>query len=185
MGRIVFLLEEPSMKVLLEGLLPRLFPEINFLCVPHEGKNDLEKSIPRKLRAWREPGVRFVVVMDNDNGDCLELKRKVLELCEAAHRPDTLVRIVCQELEAWYFGDPLAMAEAFDTPGLTRIAEKRKYRIPDDIQNPSLELEKLVPEFQKVSGARKMAGELSKEKNRSRSFQVFVDGVRRIMETGA
>ena len=62
MRRIVFLLEERSMKVLLDGLLPRLFPDVAFLCVPHEGKQDLEKSLPRKLRAWREPGVRFVVL---------------------------------------------------------------------------------------------------------------------------
>ncbi|GMU62432.1 MAG: hypothetical protein AMXMBFR34_41950 [Myxococcaceae bacterium] len=60
MGRVVFLLEEKSMKVLLDGLLPRIVPSLDFLCVPHEGKQDLEKSIPRKLRAWREPGVRFV-----------------------------------------------------------------------------------------------------------------------------
>ena len=62
MGRMVFLLEEQSMKELLDGLLPRLFPGLNFLCVPHEGKQDLERSIPRKLRAWRVPGDRFVIV---------------------------------------------------------------------------------------------------------------------------
>ena len=45
MGRMVFLLEEQSMKELLDGLLPRLFPGLNFLCVPHEGKKDLERSI--------------------------------------------------------------------------------------------------------------------------------------------
>ena len=66
MNRIVFLLEEDSMKILLEGLLPRLFPGLQFLCIPHEGKQDLEKSIPRKLRAWREPGVRFSVVRPSD-----------------------------------------------------------------------------------------------------------------------
>ena len=59
MNRVVFLLEEYSMKALLDGLLPRLFPDLLFQCVPHDGKGDLEKSIPRKLRAWREPGVRF------------------------------------------------------------------------------------------------------------------------------
>ena len=75
MRRVVFLLEESSMKVLLDGLLPRLFPDLPFLCVPHEGKQDLEKSIPRKLRAWREPGVRFVVVQDNDDSDCLARKQ--------------------------------------------------------------------------------------------------------------
>lgn len=66
MSRIVFLLEEYSLKVLLDGLLPRLFPGLPFLCVPHEGKQDLQKSIPRKLRAWREPGVHYCVIRDND-----------------------------------------------------------------------------------------------------------------------
>lgn len=70
-GRVVFMLEEYSMKVLLEGLLPRLFPDLAFLCVPHDGKGDLEKSLPKKLRAWREPGVRFVVVRDNDRRTAL------------------------------------------------------------------------------------------------------------------
>ena len=46
MNRIVFLLEEDSMRTLLEGVLPRLFPGLLFQCVPHEGKQDLEKSIP-------------------------------------------------------------------------------------------------------------------------------------------
>jgi len=69
MSRVVFLLEERSMKILLEELLPRLVPGMPFICIPHEGKQDLEKSISRKLRAWREPGARFVVVRDNDGGD--------------------------------------------------------------------------------------------------------------------
>ncbi len=74
MSRVVFLLEEYSMKVLLEGLLPRLVPDLPFICVSHEGKQDLARSIPRKLRAWREPGVRFCVIRDNDGADCRALK---------------------------------------------------------------------------------------------------------------
>jgi hypothetical protein len=35
------------MRVLLEGLPPRLFPQREFQCLHHEGKPDLEKSIPR------------------------------------------------------------------------------------------------------------------------------------------
>ena len=34
------------MKTLLDILLPRLFPDLLFQCVPHDGKNDLERSIP-------------------------------------------------------------------------------------------------------------------------------------------
>ena len=88
------------MQVLLDGLLPRLFPDLPFLCVPHKGKRDLERSIPRKLRAWREPGVRFAVIRDNDGGDCEQLKAKLKQLCNQNGRADTLIRIACQELEA-------------------------------------------------------------------------------------
>lgn len=177
MSRLVFLLEEPSMKELLEGLLPRLAPDVVFLCVPHEGKQDLEKSVPRKLKAWREPGVRFVVVRDNDGEDCLAVKARLRDLCRAGGRDDTLVRVVCQELEAWYFGEPEALAEAYGDPRLSALDRKAKYRNPDGIQSPSTELEQVIPEFQKVSGARAMGALLTRERNRSRSFQVFVDGV--------
>jgi len=38
----------------------------------------------------------------------------------------------------------------------------------------------LVPQFQKVSGARRMAKHLSKERNQSRSFQVLLEGIERL-----
>jgi len=180
MSRMVFLLEERSMKTLLEGLLPRLMPEMPFICIPHEGKQDLEKSIPRKLRAWREPGARFVVVRDNDGGDCHALKQRLVALCNDATYSDVLVRIACQELEAWYFGEPAAMAEAFGNDRLTEIGNKSRYRDPDAIQQPSKEIVKLIPEFQKISGARRMASHLSRTGNRSRSYQVMMDGIERI-----
>ena len=176
MSRIVFLLEERSMKVLLEGLLPRLYPGLEFLCVPHEGKPDLEKSIPKKLRAWREPGVRFVVVCDNDGGDCRRLKTRLREMCQENGRSDTVVRIACQELEAWYFGAPDALAAAFDSENLRELGRQARYRDPDAIRQPSRALEEIVDEFQKVSGARRMAQVLDRN-NTSRSYQVFLAGV--------
>ena len=100
MTRVVFLLEEYSMQALLDGLLPRLFPDLPFQCVPHDGKGDLEKSILRKMRGWREPGVRFIVVRDNDREDCLRLKDHLCGLCANHPEEDWLVRIACQELEA-------------------------------------------------------------------------------------
>ncbi len=183
MSRIVFLLEERSMKVLLDGMLPRLFPGMRFLCVPHEGKNDLERSIPRKLRAWREPGVRFVVVRDNDGGNCNALKHKLLKLCAEGRREDSVVRIPCQELEAWYFGDPDALARAFGNENLGAIGQKAAYRDPDVIPKPSSSLRELIPEFQKLSGARRMAEMLSVEGNRSHSFHVFIESVKRLYES--
>jgi hypothetical protein len=176
MSRVVFLLEEYSMKVLLDGLLPRLFPGLPFLCVPHEGKQDLEKSIPRKLVAWREPGVRFVVVRDNDGADCRAVKQSLVQLTLDGGRDDTLVRIACQELEAWYFGAPDALAVAFNRPELRRLGDRARFRDPDSIDQPGRTLAALVEEFQKVSGARRMAQVLTVE-NRSRSFQVMIAGI--------
>lgn len=180
-GKVVFLLEERSMKALLDGLLPRFFPDLKFQCVPHEGKHDLEKSIPRKLRAWQEPGVRFVIVFDNDAGNCIELKQRLTALCNESGRLDTLVRIACQELEAWYFGDPEALAQAFDKKQLSKIGNKSRYRDPDSIISPAKEISKLIPEFQKISGARKMSAHLSRESNRSGSFHALMDGVERVV----
>ena len=165
------------MQKLLDGLLPRLFPGLPFLCVPHEGKTDLERSIPRKLRAWHEPGVRFAVVRDNDGGDCRARKEALRGLCEAARRPHTLIRLACQELEAWYLGEPDALAEAFERDALRNLGRRARFRDSDAVVRPSDALEQLVPEFQKVSGARRMARHLSRERNRSTSFQMLMEGI--------
>ena len=187
-GRIIFLLEEPSMKVLLDGLLPRLFPgwmeDEHFLCLKHNGKSDLDKSIPVKLRAWKEPHVRFVVVRDNDSADCIAQKKRLSALCLNAGRPDTLVRLVCQELETWYLGDLQAVATAFGSEegsvNINTSAFRKKFINPDSWQKPSIELARLIPSFQKISGARTMAQHLSEEKNRSTSFLFFLQGLRKI-----
>ena len=168
------------MRNLLNGLLPRLFPDMNFICLAHEGKSDLEKSIPRKLRAWREPGVRFVILRDNDGGDCLLLKQRLMQSCRAAGRPDTIVRIVCQELEAWYLGEPDALADALDKESLRRIGRKARFRDPDAVQQPSDALKRLVPGFRKGSGAKAIAGLLTRERNNSKSFQVLLSGLDRL-----
>ena len=188
MNRIVFLLEEDSMRILLEGLLPRLFPGLLFQCVPHEGKHDLEKSILRKLKAWREPGVRFVVVRDQDSADCHQVKTNLVQLCLGTGRRDVLVRVACRELEAWYIGESPALKQAFPAtrPSALRELGKSRYQNPDTVVRPSDIIAKLIPEFQKRSGARRMAAFLSRG-NSSNSFRVFVEGVERLwtsMQTG-
>lgn len=183
-GRLIFLLEEPSMKSLLDGLLPRLFPSWvdgqQFLCVKHQGKSDLDTSIPRKLGAWRIPGDRFVIVRDNDGANCIDVKARLQSMCAASDRPDTLVRLVCQELESWYIGDLKALALAFDNPKLDTPALRKRFVDPDSWQKPSVELGRLEPTFQKGSGARAMAACLRETGNLSHSFRAFVDGVRRV-----
>ena len=130
MGRVIFLLEEQSMQTLLEGLLPRLFPSVPFLCIPHEGKDDLEGSIRETLRNWGVPGDRFIIVPDNDNANCVAVKNRLRGFCHEGRRDDAVVRIVCQELEAWYLGDPDALAHAFGNERLRRIKFQARFRKP-------------------------------------------------------
>lgn len=185
MNKLVFMVEEPSMASLLDGLLPRLVPAIKdrFVCVPHKGKNDLVKGISRRIRGWREPGVHFIVMHDQDNSNCRDLKSDLLIECEKSGRSDILVRIVCRELEAWYIGEPEALTKAFPdhSTRILRELSKARYRDPDTVQRPSEVIYRLVPEFQKRSGARRMAEHMSL-RNRSRSFRVFIKGIERYLK---
>lgn len=181
--KLVFLTEEHSAKYLLDVLLPKILPEgVEFQTIPHRGKHDLHKSIPRKLRGWNEPGdVRFVIVHDQDTKDCVGLKRDILSLCEGKGKK-VLVRIACQELESWYFGDMKAVAAAYGKPKISQISAKKKYRIPDDIPSPREELHGLLPEHQQIEGAKRIAPYMDIDNNSSVSFNQFVSGVRRFIQ---
>lgn len=171
------------MKEFLNGYLPRLMPDLDFLCIKHEGKQDLAKSIPRKIRAFH--GALFVVVQDNDDANCRVVKKRLKRLCSAGGKPNTLVRIACQELEAWYLGVPEILTKVYTNPKLVGLGRKARYRDPDQITSPSSELEKLVPEFRKIDGARRLGVSmpLHESENRSKSFRVFVEGIRRLAFT--
>ncbi len=180
---LVFMLEELSMKVFLEGLLPRILPEgVEFKLIPHEGKSDLEKSLKIKLRAFRTPNTHFVVVRDQDNGDCMKLKQGLQTICAEAGRPDTLIRIACRELEAWFIADLDAVERAFDQRGLKDLQNKQKFRSPDRLGSPNRELAALVPGYGKVSGGRKLGSVIDINNTRSPSFKHFISGVRGLVE---
>jgi hypothetical protein len=182
MNELVFLLEERSMQEVLQVVVPPLVPHhITCRFIPHEGKNDLEKSIPRKLRAWKVPGVQFVVVRDKDAGDCKKVKRKLAQLCKEGFRPDTLVRIVCHHLESWFVGDLAAVEKAYELSGIAKRQQERKFCDPDRLVNAEGELRRLVSDYQKVGGSRIIAPNLNVEANKSHSFKVFVEGVRRLV----
>jgi len=179
--RLVFMVEEPSMRELLKILLPKILPGNfeNHIILPHNGKNDLAKSIPIKLRAWQNTYDKFIIVHDQDgNDDCRQLKADLLSLCKDS-RNDYLVRIVCVELEAWYFGDLQAVSLAYGKD-YTSLTAKSKYRNPDKLGNAKEELRKLVPAYQPISGANKIATFMDVDNNTSHSFKVFVNGVRQI-----
>ena len=178
--KIIFLLEESSMKIYLDQILPKILPDnIQFQTIKHRGKSDLVKSIPLKLKGWNEPGeIRFVVVYDKDSSDCVQLKTQLQELCDSC-RPGVLVRIPCQELEAWYWGDLSAVSAALGKD-ITSYSQKSQYRNPDLIVNPKEKLKKIFPLLQQESGARAIGREANINDNTSPSFHCFVEGIKRI-----
>ena len=146
--KLVFLLEERSMKVLLDIILPRILPDgVTFQTIPHQGKSELEKSISTKLRAWNEPNVAFVIVHDQDSNNCVDLEN--------------------------------AVSKAYGKD-LTSLKNKKKYRNPDQIENPKQELKKIIPQMGQIEGAQRIAPHMNVANNTSYSFNVFLQGVQRL-----
>ncbi|MFZ1620231.1 DUF4276 family protein [Dokdonella sp.] len=185
MTTLVFLLEEPSAKAMLEGLLPRfLTPEINVRYVPFEGKQDLHRQLERKLRGWLTPSTRFVVLRDQDSAGCIDVKHEIAEICRRAGKPETLVRIACHELESFYLGDLQAVAGALGIGGLAGLQDTHKFRSPDRLSNPSDELRRITNgRYQKIAGSRAIGPCLRLDDgSRSNSFRVLVSGIRRVAQ---
>ena len=183
---LVFFLEEPSARGLLEELLPRFLPmdRVRLRFVVFEGKQDLERQLVRRMRLWRASDSRFIVLWDQDAADCEDVKQRLVALCREARRPDALVRVACREIESWYLGDLRAVEAGLGVNGLARRQERRKFRDPDRLGSPSRELAALTRNvYQKVRGSRAIAPLLALDgSNRSRSFHAFIAGVRRLAE---
>ena len=181
MTELVFFLEEHSAKEMLKGVLPRILSnEFTLRYVVFEGKQDLEKRMPIKLRAWQKPDAKFVVMRDQDSGDCQTIKEGLFQKCAGAGKPDCLIRIACHELESFYLGDLAAVGKALGPANLGSKQGKTKYRDPDHLANPAQELKMLAKAYQKISGSRAIGAVLSIEANRSTSFNALIAGVRRI-----
>jgi hypothetical protein len=181
--RIIFMTEEESMGMTLRELFPNLWPDFlekeDWLIIDHSGKNDLERSFPKKMRAWRDPNVRFVILRDNDGSDCRGLKQRLAARIPAA-TPGPLIRIVCQELESWFLGDPAPVAAAYPIAARHQGFAKLEQTDPDAVPNPAALLQELTGTGIKRGRATAIAKHMSPGRNRSKSFQVFVEGVRKL-----
>ena len=183
---LVFMLEEESAGHLLNVVLHKIpLPDgVSFQCVPHQGKSDLQKSIPRKLAAWEQPNSFFIILHDLDsNPDCIALKNDLRQLCEKAGNHTPMICIICQELEAWYFGDLDAVEKAFPRFKAARYRNKLCYRDPDSIVRPSNELRKIVKGFNKGKAARTVPKHMDINQNTSTSFKHFINGIRHLVTT--
>lgn len=202
-----FFVEEPSAEAALELLIPKLAPGSSFRVHNFSNKGSLLKKLEQRLRpyatllpALKNGGLvcKIIVLLDADDDDCRELK---MEMEEKASRVGLITkarnnkgfqvvnRIVIEELEAWYFGDVQAVAAAY--PGVPpTLDQKAKYRDPDSITGGTWEaLEKVLQGagyhrggLAKIQAARDIAQYMEPERNTSRSFQVFCEGIRAALD---
>ena len=189
------LVEEPSLKESLLKLLPKILsPETTFTIHPYRGKEDLLKKLPSRLqgyKAWLPNNYKILILIDEDRQDCLELKEKLENIASEsgfitkskAKMGETYTvinRIVVEELEAWFFGDPVALHHAY--PKLPQsLTQKARYRIPDQIAGGTWEA--LEQELQrvgyfmgglpKIEVAKTVSQYMEPQRNSSASFQLF------------
>ena len=139
--------------------------------------------------------LRVLVLIDRDNQDCRELKGQLERMAGDAGlvtksragvdaQFEVANRIVVEELEAWFFGDVVALCDAYDRLS-NSLARKRRYRDPDDIAGGTWEaLHREMKRvgyyrehFPKIEVARRVSKFMDPARNRSASFQAFREAV--------
>ena len=177
--------------------MPKILgPEVTFRLHPHQGKPDLLAKLPGRLRgykAWIPDDWYIVALVDADAQDCRLLKSRLEEITrsvgletKSTAGPDSrfqvLNRIVVEELEAWFFGDVEALRAVY--PRVSRhLASRKRYRDPDAIQGGTWEALAHLLRYHnydvpgKISVAEAISERMDPRRNRSRSFQVFVEGL--------
>lgn len=199
------LVEEPSAEAALHELVPKLTGSgATFNLIAHQGKPDLLKRLPDRLRgyrAWIPEDFRIVVLLDEDREDCRELKAQMEEAARnagftTASAPGSrggftvLNRVAVEELEAWFLGDVPALRRVF--PRIPEsLGQRARFRDPDAVRGGTWEA--LERELQrvgyykagapKIELARSVARHMEPGRNRSYSFRVFRQGLRRLVES--
>lgn len=168
----------------------------NLHTVPNPRKRLLLNHLPRLLRGYGRSlqlGHHCVlVVVDLDSQDCARFKQELLGVLQTCNpRPTTLFRIAIEEGEAWLLGDRDAVKAAYPNAkdavlnGYTQDSICGTWEVLADAVHPggSAPLKSAgypTAGRAKCDWARSIAPRLDVNRNRSRSFQVFRDGVRRL-----
>ena len=174
----------------------------SFLCQPQDKPGrGLLNSLPAKIRGYgRDMGEdeAVVVLVDlDDREDCRAFKRELVNLLEqeSCKIPANIIfRIAIEELESWFFGDPMAlrcaypqakqevldsyvqdsqsgtwetMADAIYPGGRDELLGKYGKRSKRVLQQKKLWAKNIVPK-------------MDIERNKSPSFMCFRDGIRRL-----
>jgi len=190
-----FLVEELSAEKALHNLLPKLVTdEHTYRIISFQGKKDLLSKLKIELRGykrWIDHNFKIIILLDRDDTDCHILKEKLeLFVKEAGLTSKTnsqdkstysvVTRIAIEELEAWFFGDPTAVATAYPKVS-SNFQNKARYRNPDQIRGGTWEaLERVLKSggyfksgLRKAEAANNISLFMEPLRNRSKSFQVF------------
>lgn len=187
------------MEVALENLVPKILPNTGFKVHTHNGKSGLFKKLPARLMAygkWLPDDYKLIVLVDRDTDDCHELKNCLEQFSDAAglksisrfpEQFQIVNRIAIEELEAWFFGDVEAILQAYPRVPV-KLGQSSLCRNPDSINNGTWEqLARILKgsgdhpgRLEKLRAAREISRHMHPDRNRSRSFQVFRDALRRI-----
>ena len=196
---IKFFLEEPSAEETLKHLLPKiLLKDVSYEFHTFQGKDEMLKELLKRLKGEQKipDNSRIIVLIDEDRRDCHQLKERLeaaaheagfVTKSSAAPNEDFQVvnRLAIEELEAWFFGDVEAMHTAYPRIPIN-LQSKAKYRNPDAIKGGTSEaLEHLLIQknyyrgrIPKPTVAQNIAQHMVPSRNRSKSFRVFVEGLK-------
>ena len=196
--RLEVIVEEPSMEEALRHLLPKILGRrARWRIVNMRNKGRLLRELPKRLRAyWKRivngEALKIVVLIDRDSDDCHALKQRLETIAREAGlttksvaagqgRFQVINRIVIEELEAWFMGDEHALKAAFSS--LNRVRFPGSFNRPDN-GGTWERLHRFLKRngiyknsFPKIDAARRIAPHMDPEQNRSRSFQVFRQGL--------
>ena len=184
MPDLVFIVEEPSKETFLRAFLSRfdIPPNVNVYYKAGTGFTEFPTLLTNTLHAWRTPGTRFLVLCDQDQRDCVARKRDLLARIPMRMRDRVTIRIVCDELEAWYLGDLAALTRA--APEFQGAAVPLEWRRPpDEIVHPSRLIARQMgrKKLKKVALARRIGAHMNAEANASHSFNLFLQTLNQIL----
>lgn len=164
---------------------------------PPDPKNrTLLHNLPARLRAYGkslgEAGAVIVLLDLDDRTDCRSFKKSLTALLKNCKpSPVCLFRIAVEELEAWYFGDCSAIQNAYsrvETNVLRTYVQDSQCgtweKLADAVYpGGAKELKKIGYRKRgrtKCEWADRITPHMDVEVNRSKSFLVFRDGIRRL-----
>lgn len=185
MQEMVFLVEGFAEKAFFATFLPRLLPSASaYTILRFNGKQDLEKSIARILKNYQNPKARFIIMRDQDAGDCHKVKAKLVQLATQSgdNRPRK-IRVACRALESWYLAQLAVVGNIFAIKNLAAEQRKAKFRNPDHLHSPDSELAALTnKQYDKIYDSERLGRALDVSETRSPSFANFIKAVQYLAE---